>query len=270
MTEMDKQILKERRLDAQRQIAAVRKRIQKPWLIIEPESKLARKWFTLNVIFLIFTATITPYEIALMDTTLYNTLWVMNRIVDLYFISDLFFQFNLAYMKERSHTLTTDRKEIAMRYLSTFFLPDFVSIIPFDLFADFMEEGGSSFRALRSLRLLRLLKLVRVMKASVMIKRIERRAGFLHAHVMLIKFGVGILIMAHWFACAWCMTASLETGSTWLTSLRGADDDAYDEGPYASDNHFNIYCAAVYWAVVTITRLGTYAAFLFIPCIYVF
>jgi hypothetical protein len=248
---MDQQILKEKRAETQREIAAVRKRIEKPFMIIEPESKFAKRWFTLNIIFLMFTSTVTPYEVSLLESSLYDGLWCLNRLVDLYFVSDLFFQFNLAFMKERSHTLTTDRKEIAKRYITTFFIPDFISIIPFDMLSDFMNQGNS-FRALRALRLLRLLKLVRVLKASVMIKRIERRAGFLHAHVMLIKFGLGLLILAHWFACAWCMTASLEHGDTWLTSLQG--DHGPHHGPYANENHFNIYCAAVYWAVVTITR----------------
>lgn len=249
---MNDQILKEKRAEAARQIAIIRKRIAKPWLIIEPESKFAKRWFTLNIFFLVFTSIVTPYEISLMETNLYDALWIVNRFVDLFFVSDLFIQFNLAFMKERSHTLTTDRGEIAMHYFKSFFIPDFISIIPFDLFADFLQNGDN-FRALRALRLLRLLKLVRVLKASVMIKRIERRAGFLHAHVMLIKFGLGILIMAHWFACMWCMTADVETGDTWLTSLQGDGGD--EHGPYSQpDNHFNIYCAAVYWAVVTITR----------------
>eukprot|EP00615_Pteridomonas_danica_P010232 CAMPEP_0114343696 /NCGR_PEP_ID=MMETSP0101-20121206/10816_1 /TAXON_ID=38822 ORGANISM="Pteridomonas danica, Strain PT" /NCGR_SAMPLE_ID=MMETSP0101 /ASSEMBLY_ACC=CAM_ASM_000211 /LENGTH=626 /DNA_ID=CAMNT_0001478579 /DNA_START=760 /DNA_END=2640 /DNA_ORIENTATION=+ len=91
-----------------------------------------------------------------------------------------------------------------------------------------------------------------------MIKRFERRSGYLHAHVMLIKFSIGIVVMAHWFACAWCMVASLETGDTWLTALRGYDDDdtTKESGPYENSEHFNIYSASIYWAIVTITSVG--------------
>lgn len=78
--------------------------------------------------------------------------------------------------------------------------------------------------------------------------RFERQSAMSHANIMLVKFAIAIVIMGHWMACTWCMMAQLETGHTWLTSLTGNDWDEMQMG------HFDIYSAALYWAVVTITR----------------
>jgi hypothetical protein len=70
-----------------------------------------------------------------------------------------------------------------------------------------------------------------------------------HANIMLVKFAVAIVIMGHWMACTWCMVAHLEVKHSWLTALTGSDWDDVQL------SKFDIYSAALYWAVVTITRL---------------
>lgn len=153
------------------EVERVRQRLKKPWMIFNPESPFARRWFGLNVFFLLFTALITPYEVSLMDPAVFTTLWWINRVVDLYFFSDIFIQFNLAYTKPNSFKVVTSRAKISRRYLTTFFVPDLVSVIPFDLMGEYAAGVFSDFQTLRALRLLRLLKLVRVIKASAMLGR---------------------------------------------------------------------------------------------------
>ena len=47
---------------------------------------------------LLFTATVTPVEVAFLDEgTRITTLWVINRVVDLAFMIDMFITFNLAF-----------------------------------------------------------------------------------------------------------------------------------------------------------------------------
>jgi hypothetical protein len=156
----------------QMEVEKVRQRLKKPCLMFNPESKFSRRWFGLNVLFLLFTALVTPYEVALLESDVFTLLWWINRVVDLYFFTDIFIQFNLAYVKPNSNKLVTSRYKIVRRYMRTFFFPDLVSVVPFDLMAEYAQGNlFSNFQTLRALRLLRLLKLVRVIKASAMLGR---------------------------------------------------------------------------------------------------
>jgi hypothetical protein len=68
-----------------------------------------RRWDIIIVVAIMFTALVTPFEIALLDPAEFNdisswdALFVMNRGVDVVFISDLFIQFFLAYQTTNSH-----------------------------------------------------------------------------------------------------------------------------------------------------------------------
>lgn len=60
--------------------------------------------------------------------------WYMtlNYIIDGFFAIDIFVNFNSAYTDESYETIT-DRKKIAKEYLASWFLVDFLSIVPFEL-----------------------------------------------------------------------------------------------------------------------------------------
>lgn len=57
----------------------------------------------------------------------------MNYTIDTFFLVDIFVNFNTAFY-EQEYELVTSRKEIALNYLKSWFLLDFVSIIPTELF----------------------------------------------------------------------------------------------------------------------------------------
>jgi len=55
-----------------------------PW-IINPKSAYMRKWDVVMLLLLLFTALITPYEVAFMATHL-NFLFIVNKLVDVLFL----------------------------------------------------------------------------------------------------------------------------------------------------------------------------------------
>ena len=60
--------------------------------ILDPQSSFMTRWDPLMVILLAFTATVTPWEVAFAGTTVLNGLFVVNRIVDMGFVIDMFFR----------------------------------------------------------------------------------------------------------------------------------------------------------------------------------
>jgi potassium voltage-gated channel Eag-related subfamily H protein 7 len=211
-------ITPEEREQMSKDMERLRKRLHYPaWLII-PDSPFSRRWDAAYVVFLLFTALVTPYEVALLDQVYWDGLFVVNRIVDLFFLCDMAVQFCSAFRddnKKSDARLVVHHPTIVRRYLTTWFVWDLVSLIPYTLIGDLSGAPAlGNLGALRFIRLLRLITLVRVVKASGMMRRYERKASLSHAQITLVKFGAAIVIMGHWMACLWCMVAALEVRLT--------------------------------------------------------
>ena len=107
--------------------------------------KKTGKWDAVMVICLIFTAIVTPYEVAFLDMSVVNALWYINWIVNVLFFIDMIINFFLAYFDDEELTWIVSKRKIAVRYLSGWFIIDIVSIFPFDM----VFTGGTNLRALR-------------------------------------------------------------------------------------------------------------------------
>ena len=99
----------------------------------------------------------------------YIGLWCTDTLVDLAFVGDLFLAFNTAYVDEYTGEWVTKRQLIAMRYLSSWFLIDFLSVLPY------RAIGGGKTALLKMLKMVRLLKLFRAFKQPRIMARIAAR-----------------------------------------------------------------------------------------------
>jgi len=157
-------------------------------------------------------------------------------------------------------------REIALNYLKTWFFLDLISVVPFDLIALLLDNNN--LKVVRIFRLLRLLKLVRIFRASRILKKWEQEMTWKFATVSLMKFSVGMLMLAHWIACLLGLIPLLE-GTRWqdLTPEQIADNVtaynwyiAYFEGalfvPRDDYGMWQIYLAGYYLASMTLTTLG--------------
>ena len=79
------------------------------------------------------------------------TMDIIGNLITFVFILDVFLGFRKAYLNKNTGCEVRDPKLIAMTYLKSHFLVDFISAIPFEMFTE------NSF-----LRLLPLLKIVRL------------------------------------------------------------------------------------------------------------
>jgi len=248
-------------------------RTREPRLLLLPESSYMGSWDMVTLSALMFTAFVTPFEVALLSTdslygqiSTWDLLFTANRLVDLVFFKDMIMQFFLAYRVQSkgggAGLLVRNFKAIRHNYLTSWFTLDLVSIIPFDWVAQLTGGNGlESLKLIKIIRLLRLLKLARIFKASRIFKRLESRLSISYSVIGLMKFGVLLIVVGHWMACAWCMVGGGPSGAwkppTWINyvtcNMNGCDDEGM---PDKLLTEWEIFTAAFYWAIVTITSVG--------------
>lgn len=243
---------------------------------------------------LIFTATITPYEIALLESS-FDPLFVCNRVVDVIFTLDIIVNFIMMTEKNNqslSHgtRFVTEPCEIAMNYLTSWFFLDLftVGVSALDVYAVIAQgqsdvasntaiEGAaetasnlSQLSVLKTLRILRLIKLARLLRTSRIAKRWETRVAIDYALIAIAKCIMMVCVSAHWMACAWVLQAYLvadppmqgtwigERGYCQINATAVADPSVSTDSNewYTCATAPSIYCASLYWAVMTITSVG--------------
>lgn len=247
--------------------------------LIDPRtSRLMGYWDALTSLALLYTALLTPAEVALLDPALspLEPLFLVNRTIDVIFLIDICLQFVLITEVTRAQSqgaywLTTPR-EIARQYLHTWFTIDLIStaVAAFDFIglSAFNSSGDqnsnlSSLKVLRVIRVVRLIKLVRLLRASRMIRRWETRIAINYATLALVKALVSVILLGHWMACAWSMQARIQSdlSQTWLGRLGYCTPIVDDDATSAVEQLWScppldIYVAALYFAAATITSIG--------------
>lgn len=187
---------------------------------INPNSKFIFYWDQIIVVALLYTAFVTPYEVAfLQDETMAS--FVLNRLVDVIFFCDMIFNFLIPYRNDARHggQWVYDNRKIACAYLKGWFVLDLITTIPFgtiinasrpaDVSAD--DSGGElSETMLRAVRIFRVVKLARILRASRIIKRWQDYIGLSFAMISLYRFLILVLVLAHWLACVWGYMGSVD------------------------------------------------------------
>jgi len=211
--------------------------------LVNPNSMLRNRWDLLVIFALVFVAVVTPVEVAFLGDDegagKFRTeqgvllLLVANRAIDVIFCIDIFLNFLTPYQTQHGMWIT-NHKSIAIKYISSWFLIDLVSVLPFEM--------------LRMIRLLRLAKLLRIFRASRVLKRWETRLSVSYGYITLTKFVVYMLLLSHWLACVIRLVPYIEEGDfSWLKN--------YFADP-AEEHPMTIYNTALYWAVMTVTTIG--------------
>ena len=149
-----------------------------PWYVIDPSSYAKLWWDVWAVLILVYVVVIAPMRLAFMvEDHCPSFMWLLEAIIDVCFVVDLFLNFFTAVYVSDSNmgtTLKTDLRTIACVYLRSWFLIDIVSSAPIDLVLtlyltgcrppqqNYLENSGSSVgsitKLVRSLRIVKLLK----------------------------------------------------------------------------------------------------------------
>jgi len=257
----------------QRQLAA--KAAAHTGFVIDPRnSPLMPVWDMIMLMALSFVSVVTPFEVTFLDersVSDLDTLFFINRVVDLCFLVDMFLCFNLSYQESaaRGAFWVHDKSMIIKKYLRGWFIIDFVSILPFYVVGWVMdvddkgsgsEQGRSAsslLASVRAIKLLRMIKLARVLKASRIIKRhmydvLMTKLELTYAMITMVRMLLLLLLWAHWQACLWALGSSFMDGRTWVTEFENTWEGADSTRPDPLD----LYSAALYWSVMTLTSIG--------------
>jgi len=188
------------------QVDLIREALKAKTFLIDPNSDYMKYWDIMVVLCLIFTAIVTPFEIAFLKPA-YDSLYVINRCVDFVFVKDMAMQFFLK-VKKRTRQGTVwirNRQKIAQAYLRSWFIVDLLCIIPYDDITNMMDtsQSISKLKVFRMMRVMRLFKLARILKASRVVKRWENRMSLKTAKLYLVRFSILIIVSCHWMACIW-------------------------------------------------------------------
>ncbi|OIT07943.1 PREDICTED: potassium channel AKT2/3-like [Nicotiana attenuata] len=214
--------------------------------IITPMDSRYRCWETLMVIMVAYSAWVCPFEIAFMHSNPNRVLYIADNVVNLFFAIDIILTFFVAYIDTTTQLLVRDRRRIATRYISTWFMMDVASTIPFDLLALIFtgkHQIGVSYSVLGMLRLWRL------RRVKQFFTRLEKDMRFSYFWVRCARLLFVTLLTMHCAGCLYYLLADRypHQGDTWL----GAMNPNYKETSLLIR-----YIAALYWSITTMTTVG--------------
>lgn len=224
--------------------------------VLDPRSQAYGNWENVLMLLLLYTACITPYEVAFCDTKVGEPLFWINRVVDLCFAIDLGLNFNLGFFAKGSKmVLVTDRAEIRIKYFKGFFWVDFLSILPF-------EALSSSMIAFKLLRLLRLAKLTKIVRSMKIIQRWQVHWAINYSVVNLAMAMFVILAAMHWMSCLWFLLSQLKPGGTpgdssdptWVEAYVFKEDGRYT--PQKNIENTYLYPMSLYHGTMTLSTIG--------------
>ncbi|KAM3309600.1 hypothetical protein ACQJBY_030706 [Aegilops geniculata] len=183
--------------------------------IVSPLDSRYRWWETFMVILAAYSAWVYPFEVAFMDGSPKGGLEVSDMVVDIFFTVDIVLTFFVAYIDSRTQLLVRDRKRIAFRYLSTFFVMDVASTIPFQGLA-YIVNGKAREGMVYSL--LVLLRLWRLRKFQQFFPRIEKDIRFSYFWIRCARLIAVTLFLVHGAGCLYYLLADRypDRDKTWI------------------------------------------------------
>jgi hypothetical protein len=234
----------EARLDRtyfQHQVLQTRRGLRRRWLrrlfFLDPHGTTMQYWDICTCLALLYTASVTPYEVCVGLPTRLNALFVVNSVVNAVFFLDIVVQFFVPVQGSLTDDLVRSHSIIARRYLTSWFLLDVLTVLPFDALSLLLPDtfdpardspagapgncvgGGSAvlLKGVKLLRIFRLFKLLRVLRASRIIQRWESRSSIPLARRQFLLAWVIVLVAMHWLACLWALLPTL------MSNLREED-----------------------------------------------
>lgn len=94
--------------------------------------------------------------------------------------------------------------------------------------------------------------MLRMLRAARIFRKWESSIEINYNHLALAKFGVIVFFMAHWLACLWHMTIIVQE----LTDVDAVNWVDFYPNLSREDSVLAQYVASLYWAVITLSKLG--------------
>ncbi|KAL8228748.1 hypothetical protein R6Q57_013648 [Mikania cordata] len=196
------------------------------------------------VILVIYSAWISPFDLAFLDKK-EGALRIFDNIVNGFFAIDIVLTFFVAYLDSKSYALVDDHKKIAVRYLTTWFIFDVSSTVPFRSLSLLCKHRKSQI----GFKILGMLRLWRLRRVSSLFARLEKDIRFNYFWIRCTKLTSVTLFAVH---CAGCLNYLIadrypNPNKTWIGAV-------YPN--FKTESIWNRYVTALYWSIVTLTTTG--------------
>ncbi|XP_006647116.1 potassium channel KAT1 [Oryza brachyantha] len=212
--------------------------------IISPYDPRYRSWELFLIVLVVYSAWICPFEIAFLRD-LPSKLLLVENIVDIFFAIDIVLTFFVAYVDSKTHLFVDDRKKIAVRYLSTWFIFDVCSTAPFQSIILLFTHKGNDL----TFKILNLLRLWRLHRVSSLFARLEKDIRFNYFWTRCSKLISVTLFAVHCGGCFNYMIADRYSNpeKTWIGAVMPT---------FRSESLWTRYVTSLYWSITTLTTTG--------------
>uniref|UniRef100_A0ACD5VKS5 Uncharacterized protein n=1 Tax=Avena sativa TaxID=4498 RepID=A0ACD5VKS5_AVESA len=210
--------------------------------LVWPYDPRYKVWETFLILLVVYSAWICPLEFAFMRY-LPRAPFVVDDVVNGFFAVDIVLTFFVPFVDKKSYVVVDDPKKIALRYLSTWFIFDVCSTVPFHSIDHLFNRQGLGFRFLNVLRLWRL------RRVSSLFARLEKDIRFNYAVIRCTKLISVTLFAIH---CAGCINYLIadrypDPKRTWIGAVM---PDFREDGLWVR------YVTCLYWSITTMTTTG--------------
>ncbi|CAI9100218.1 OLC1v1037168C1 [Oldenlandia corymbosa var. corymbosa] len=210
---------------------------------ISPYDRRYRAWETFLIVLVIYTAWASPFEFGFLERP-QGALPIVDNVVNGFFAVDIILTFFVAYLDRTTYLLVDDRKLIAWKYISSWFVFDVISTIPSEL------ARTISPKALRTYGLYNMLRLWRLRRVSALFARLEKDRNFNYFWVRCAKLICVTLFAVHCAGCFYYMLAARyhDHKRTWIGASMGED--------FMEQSLWIRYVTSMYWSITTLTTVG--------------
>ena len=186
---------------------------------INPRGRFAKRWDTVVLLTLLWTAALCPFEVAFLPRVMPGSpLFVINRLVDVIVVLDVALTFCTPFRQraKQGGRWVYSTRAIASNYINSWFALDCVAMVPIDLVVmaivgvdvDLAASGRQVPIPSKQVALLRLVKLLRLFRAGRIRDRWMSRLTIDLSIFELLKLGFATAVCAHWLACLWGVAGS--------------------------------------------------------------
>nr|AAD16278.1 pulvinus inward-rectifying channel for potassium SPICK1 [Samanea saman] len=217
----------------------------KGW-IISPMDTRYRYWQGVMVLLVAYSAWVYPFEVAFLHSSPNKEVFIVDNVVDIFFAVDIVLTFFVAFIDRRTQLLVRDAKKIAVRYLSSWFVLDVASTIPYEALS-YVITGKHKVGLV--CYLLGMLRFWRLRRMKQFFTRLEKDIRFSYFWVRCARLLFVTLFSVHCAGCLYYLLADRypHQGKTWIGAVI----------PNFRETSLWIrYISAMYWSITTMTTVG--------------
>ncbi|KAK9272709.1 hypothetical protein L1049_003086 [Liquidambar formosana] len=218
-------------------------------LVIYPDNWWYRAWTKFILVWAVYSSFFTPMEFGFFRGLPKNLLF-LDIAGQVAFLIDIVLHFFLAYRDSRTYRMVHKSTPIALRYLKSSFIIDFIGCMPWDLI---YKACGRK----EEVRYLLWIRLSRVRKVTGFFQNLEKNIRINYEFTRIIKLISVELYCTHTAACIFYFLATTlppeEEGYTWIGSLKMGD---YSYSHFREIDIWKRYTTSLYFAIVTMATVG--------------